>query len=283
MLNTFFKKILFILYLALFMGQPSQALSTQDSPGKDYLLGPGDVIEIKVWENDDLNRTVEISYEGSFSFPFIGKIHAAGLNVFGLENELKKKLADGYLVAPQVTVKIVDYVHKKIFLHGEVKKPGSYVIKGKACLLALISDAGGFTDEVGETITIVTPGAEERKDMPLLPNASGGNRIATVEIDRLISGAEDQDIIVAPGVSIYVSKAEGVFVTGEVKKPGKVKWESDMSVRQAISLAGGPTSKGSPNRTKILRMKDGVEKKISPHMSDRVLPGDIIKIPESYF
>ena len=74
-----------------------------------------------------------------------------------------------------------------------------------------------------------------------------------------------------------------MFVTGEVKKPGKVKWESDMSVRQAISLAGGPTSKGSPNRIKILRMKDGVEKEISPHMSDRVLPGDIIKIPESYF
>lgn len=283
MFKSLFIKIYFIICMTGLIGQPSLALSTQDSPGKDYILGPGDVIEIRVWENDDLNRTVEISYEGSFSFPFIGKIRAAGLNVFGLENELKKKLADGYLVAPQVTVKIVDYVHKKIFLHGEVKKPGSYVIKGKTHLLAVISDAAGFTDEVGETITIVTPGSEERKNAPSLPNTSGGNRIFTVEIDMLISGAANQDIFVAPGDSIYVSKAEGVFVTGEVKKPGKVKWESHMSVRQAISLAGGPTNKGSPSRTRILRMKNGVEKEISPHMSDPVLPGDIIKVPESYF
>jgi len=88
---------------------------------------------------------------------------------------------------------------------------------------------------------------------------------------------------VAPGDSVYVSKAEGVFVTGEVKKPGKVKWGSHMSVRQAISLAGGPTSKGAPGRTRILRIMGDVEKEISPDMGDPVLPGDIIKIPESYF
>jgi len=265
------------------MGLPSPALSAQESSDKDYILGPGDVIEIRVWENVDLTRIVEISHEGSFSFPFIGKIRAEGLNVFGLENDIKERLADGYLVSPQVTIKIVDYVHKKIFLHGEIKKPGSYVIKGKTHLLALISDAGGFTDEVGETITIVTPGSEDRKNAPSLPNASGGNRLFTLEIDKLISGQADQDILVAPGDSIYVSRAEGVFVTGEVKKPGKVKWESHMTVRHAISLAGGPTNKGSPGRTKILRMKDGVENEISPDMSDRVLPGDVIKIPESYF
>jgi len=281
--NSFSKKFLFILYLTLILGLPSQALSTQDTPNKDYVLGPGDVIEIRVWENDDLTRTVEISHEGSFSFPFIGKIRAAGHSVFGLENDIKERLADGYLISPQVTIKIVDYVHKKIFLHGQIKKPGSYVIKGKAHLLALISDAGGFTDEVGETIVIVTPGSPDGKNAPSLPNANGGNRVFTVEIDKLISGKADQAIFVAPGDSIYVSRAEGVFVTGEVKKPGKVKWESHLTVRQVISLAGGPTSKGAPGRTKILRTKDGIEEEMSPDMSDRVLPGDIVKVPESYF
>ena len=276
-------KIFFIACLIGILGQPLLALSTQDSPGKDYILGPGDVIEIRVWENDDLNRTVEVSYEGSFSFPFIGKIRAAGLNLFMLENELKKKLADGYLVAPQVTIKMVDYVHKKVFLHGEVKKPGSHVIKGKTHLLAVISDAGGFTDEVGETIVIVTPGSPDGKNAPSLPNTRDGNKLLTVEIAKLISGKANQAIFLAPGDSIYVSKAEGVFVTGEVKKPGKVKWESHMTVRQAISLAGGPTDKGAPGRTKILRIKDEIENEISPDMSDRVLPGDIIKVPESYF
>ncbi len=276
-------KIAFIACLIGLLGHPPLVLSTQNSPDMNYVIGPGDRLDIRVWKNEDLNRTVAVSREGSFSFPLIGKVQAAGLSAFGLENALRKRLADGYLIGPQVTVSIAEYVHKKVFLHGQVKRPGSYVLKQKAHLLVAISDAGGFTDEVGETITIVTPESEEGKNAPSLPNAGGGNRLFTVEIAKLISGKADQAIFVSPGDSVYVSKAEGVFVTGEVKKPGKVKWESRMSVRQAISLAGGPTSKGAPDRTKILRMKDGVEKEISPDMSDRVLPGDIIKIPESYF
>jgi len=275
-------KISFIACLIALLGQAPLAWSTPDSSDRDYIIGPGDRLDIRVWKNEDLNRTVEVSREGSFSFPLIGKVQAEGHSAFDLENVLQKRLADGYLVAPQVTVSITEYVHKKVFLHGEVKKPGSYVIKAKTHLLAVISDAGGFTDDVGETITIVTPGSEEGKESPSLPNASG-NRLLTVEIGTLISGKADQSILVSPGDSVYVSKAEGVFVTGEVKKPGKVKWESRMTVDQAISLAGGATNKGAPGRTRILRMDNGVEKEIRPEMSDPVLPGDIIKIPESYF
>src|SRR4030067_3475028 len=82
--------------------QKQQETISTDTSGKEYVVGSEDVLEIQVWGNDDLQRTVEISQEGAFTFPLIGKIHAAGLSVFELEKLLKKLLADGYLREPQV-------------------------------------------------------------------------------------------------------------------------------------------------------------------------------------
>lgn len=257
--------------------------AAKDAPDSDYVLGPRDEISIHVWENEDLNRTVTISDRGEFSFPFIGKVRAEGLSVFGVETELKNRLADGYLVAPQVTVSVQDYGHKKIFLHGEVKRPGSYVIRGKTDLLTIISDAGGFTDDVGEIIVVETPDATRDRNAGVPAQPGRKNQVRRVNVDALISGDAGRPVEVGPGDIIYVSKAEKVLVTGEVKNPGSVKWKTEMTVRQAISLAGGPTSKGAMGRTEILRLEGGKEQTIRPDMAAPVRPGDIIKVPESYF
>ena len=83
------------------------------------------------------------------------KITARNLNnVFKLENLIKERLADGYIVAPQVTVAVGEYQSQKVFLLGEVKNPGSYVLKGTTHILELISMAGGFTDKSGRIIKI---------------------------------------------------------------------------------------------------------------------------------
>jgi len=74
-----------------------------------------------------------------------------------------------------------------------------------------------------------------------------------------------------------------LFVTGEVKKPGLYTWEKDLTVREAISLAGGPSSRGEPERATIVRTENGVEKEITPEMGDAVLADDIINVPKSYF
>jgi len=188
MTRTSYATISLIFCLLGFLILPALNPAAENSPETGYNIGVGDILEIQVWDNEDLHRTVEVSQDGAFTFPLIGQVHAAGLSLFGLENLLKKRLADGYLIAPQVTVTVEEYESQKIFIYGEVKKPGSYLLK------------------------------------------QGG-----------------------------------------------------MTVRQAISLAGGPSQRGALKRTKIIRIQNGTEKEFQPGMSDPVIPGDVIKVPESYF
>jgi polysaccharide export outer membrane protein len=129
----------------LFFSISSTLSSAESLPNKDYIIGPEDVLDIQVWGNDDMHRVVEVSKEGAFTFPLIDKVQAAGLSVFEIENVLKKRLAEGYFVSPQVTITVSKYKSQKVILLGEVKKPGSYIIKGNTHILELISEAEGLT------------------------------------------------------------------------------------------------------------------------------------------
>jgi protein involved in polysaccharide export with SLBB domain len=77
--------------------QGEQAPSTIEAGEKDYVIGPEDVLEIQVWDNPDLEQEVSVSRQGDFSYTFIGKIHAAGLTVGELEEEIASRLSDGYI------------------------------------------------------------------------------------------------------------------------------------------------------------------------------------------
>ncbi len=250
----------------------------------DYHVGPGDILEISVWDHDDLSRTVQVSEEGSISFPFIGRINVSKLTCFKIEKSLERSLADGYLVAPQVSVKISEYRNQKVFLFGEVKKPGVYQLTHRYNLLELISEAGGFTDERGSICTIVRPASESKKDQPSSIAEAKANELIQIDIDNLIKGTmKTLPPVVDPGDTIYVAEAEKIYVTGEVKSPGVVTWKKGLTVREAISQAGGETPRGALRRTTLVRKVDGVEKEMKPSLSDALLPGDILNVPESYF
>ena len=254
-------------------------LSAQSQLDKEYIIGSGDLLEIQVWDNEDLHRKVEVSHEGEFTYPLIGKIHAFGLSVFGLETLIKDRLADGYLVSPQVTVSVAEYKSRKVFLFGEVKKPGTYFVRRKTHLLELISEAGGFADRAGWTITIVRPRSSLKSQGPVPLEEAKENEIITVDRVRLTSGHADDSFFVSEGDSIYVSEAPRIFVTGKVEEPGEFKWEAGLTVHQAIILAGGPGTWGSSKRASIVRIENGVEKELKADMNDTVRPFDIIKVP----
>jgi len=185
-------------------------------------------------------------------------------------------LADGYLVKPCVTVGLEKYGSKKVFILGEVKKPGPHLLKGKIHLLALIAEAGGLTEDAGRKVTITRPGPPSDK--------AGENLvIITLDLDQLTAGNGSERSFVAPGDSVHVNRAPRFFVTGEVKKPGTFKWENGLTVCKAIAMAGGPTIKAAPNRTKIQRAENGSEREFRPKMCDPVMPDDIVKVPVSYF
>jgi len=256
----------------------------QESTSKEYSIGPGDVISIQVWDHNDLNRKVEVSQEGDFTFPLIGKIHATGLSVFDLEKTVTDKLASGYLISPQVTVTIAEFRNQEVFLFGAVKKPGSYVVKGKTHILKLTTDAGGFVDESGMSATIIRPKSSEVTNKPVtIEDAKEDHQIITIDLNQVTVSSTGDKFYIWPGDSVYINKMARLFVTGEVKKPGLYTWEKNLTVREAISLAGGPTPRGAQERASIIRIEDGVEKEITPEMGDVVLADDIINVPKSYF
>jgi polysaccharide export outer membrane protein len=284
-MTKYFERTAFLLWTIVLVTTLASAPDTALSKSKNnYVVGPGDVLDIQVWDNSDLNRTVEISQEGSFSFPFVGKVKASNLSVFQIERLLVKKLSDGYLVAPQVSITVAEYRNQKVFLFGEIARPGSYVLKHRSHLLEIISEAGGFTAQRGATGVVVRPEADANKQAPTSIHAAKKGEIIQINLDKLLSGAADAPpFYVMPGDSIYIGESEKIFVTGEVKRPGELRWEKGLTVRQAVSMAGGGTPRASINRVRIIRNDSGAEKIIKPNLGDPVLPNDIIKVPESYF
>lgn len=271
--------LLWMIALSIVLTAPSSI--ARDQSIDEYKVGAGDVLNIQVWDNDDLNRTIEVSQDGSFSFPFIGKVNASNLSVFQIERLLIQKLSEGYLVAPQVSITVEEYNNQKVFLLGEVARPGSYTLKHRCHLLELISEAGGFTEKRSTTCIIVRPEAKGEKNQPKSIHNAEKSEIIRINLDELISG--EVSFFILPGDSIYIGKSEKIYVTGEVMSPGKLKWEKGLTVREAVSLAGGGTPKASVNRILIIRNENGAETKIKPDLGDPVLPNDIIKVPASLF
>jgi len=231
------------------------ALAQED--GNTYVIGAEDVLDIKVWGHDDLSRTVSVSADGFFSFPLIGRVRAAGLTVRQLETQVAKLLDKDYIVNPQVTVSVSEYKSKKVFILGEITKPGAYYLSKTDTLLEIISEAGGVTANAGREIMIVRPTPDISVQQPTGLD-SKSSEIIKVDLQALLSGNVGENIDVQTNDTIYVPKTSVFSVFGEVGKPGSYPLEKELTVLEALSLAGGPTQEADPQRLELLR-RDGDE------------------------
>lgn len=278
-----FKVTLLIFCLIAFWGGLSTSLSSDNLSESEYTIGSEDILEIQVWDNEDLNRTVEVSQEGTFTFHLIGKVSAEGLSLFALEDLIEKRLADGYILEPQVTVNVKSYQNRKVFLFGEVKSPGSYVLKRKTHILELISKAGGFTDKAARTIKIVRPRLLHQGKDFVSPSGKEENKVFALDLNKYEYGNTQETFAIVSGDHIYVEEKQRFFIIGEVGRRGEFKWEKGMTVRLALSQAGGTTKMAAVKRTRIVRVKNGKGEEFKVDMDDLVMPDDIIKVPGRYF
>lgn len=118
----------------------------QDKP---YIIGCGDRMKINVWRHEELSLDPVVMPDGEFSLPLIGEIHVAGLTVEELKNELNRKFAE-YISEPHVTVTIIEINSFKIYIIGEVTKPGELKMVTNTDVLQAIAMAGGFTTYAGK-------------------------------------------------------------------------------------------------------------------------------------
>jgi polysaccharide export outer membrane protein len=112
----------------------------------EYRIGPQDLLEVSVFQVDELNREVRVNSTGQISLPLIGQVAAGGKTVSELEQDIAGKLDATYLQSPQVTVFVKEFTSQRVTLEGALKKPGIYPLSGKTTLLQALAMAEGMTD-----------------------------------------------------------------------------------------------------------------------------------------
>jgi polysaccharide biosynthesis/export protein len=249
----------------------------------DYTVGSQDVLTITVYDQADLSGKFKVEADGTFSFPLVGRVKASGLTLHTIENDLKTRLADGYIKNPQVTVAIETFQSQRIFILGEVRAPGPYVLTGDMTIIEGLARAGSVTPAAADEILIVRPPAGKRAG-PVLPEQAGGDTtVIRINIRDLQEGNLSKNVLLKDGDTIVVPKAQGVYVFGQVKAPGAYAMEKGTTVLQALSLAGGVTDRGSTGRVKIVRTMDGKKKELKAKLTDLVEPGDTLIVGERFF
>jgi len=156
-------------------------------------LGEGDVFEIRVYGESDLNNNYRVEQDGTIDFPYLGRVAVAGLEPPQVSDLIESRLReDGILVNPQVSVLVTDYESRRISVMGAVRNPGNYPVTPGLTALQAIGLAGGTTDLADRDGTILTRRVDEEM------------RRYQVPLDRITVGNSDDipvradDIILVP-------------------------------------------------------------------------------------
>jgi len=167
---------------------------------EDTRLGPSDQLDIVVYigggsqKLDDVSKIYDVSADGSISFPMIGTVAVTDHSPSDVEQEIRDRLADGYIINPNVTVQVKEYKSKKISIFGEVRKPGTLDWRSSMTINEAVSEANGFTAMAKPNAVVVT----RRK-------VEGTTEKFTVPVER-IANSKAPPFFMRPGDSIYVPK-----------------------------------------------------------------------------
>lgn len=251
-----------------------------------YRIGRQDLLEVSVFDLEELDQTVRVSDEGSITLPLLGRLTVAGLTRAELETLIAGLLEERFVRDPQVTIFVKDYESRKVAVSGAVRNPDTYEMLGDKTLLEMISLAGGLEGDLSKEIVIFRRGDDGVTD-----------RVA-VDLERLVYEADPAlNLIIRPGDIIYVPEVELVrlFVSGAVAKPGlyEVPRDEPVTVLKAVTLAGGTTDRASEKKVQVLRTGPNGKritlavnlKKIKRGKADDFVlqKDDIVLVPESYF
>jgi polysaccharide biosynthesis/export protein len=265
---------------------PAQTQEAKDIFVRAYRVGPGDLLELKVFEVDQLSQTVRVSEDGSITLPLLGRVVVEGLTQDGVVQKLTGLLQAKYVKNPQVTIFIKEYKNQQVAVIGAVEKAGSYELVGRKNLLQIISMAGGFSENASDVIFIL-------REAP-----DGATSTIPIDLkDLMVNGNQKLNIPIEPNdvINVPVDREIRVFVMGRVNKPGAVraKMSEGVTLLQAIADAGG-LAEGAKESAILITRKDkaGKEQKLKINLKDILKgkkkdlvlqEGDVVYVPESFW
>ena len=272
------------------------AETPQLSAPMTYRLGPEDSLLIHVKDEPEIPEgPYQIDLNGDLRVPELGTMHVAGTSLGALVGTLTERCRR-LLKTPVVHVSISEYRSQRVSVLGAVGIPGVQQIRGRKTLYEAISDAGGLKPDAGGSIQL-----SRRAGEGLLPisgatkDATGRYQIGHIDVHELMQARSPAtNIVLEPNDVITVPRAELVYVLGAVRKPGgfELVERQQMSVMQALSLAGGPERTAGTRHARILHPGSANDPKTeTPVDLDRMIAGklpdvmlrssDILIIPDS--
>jgi polysaccharide export outer membrane protein len=245
--------------------------------GPDYRVGTDDVLAISVWDQKDLDQVVAVRPDGKISLPLVGEVEAGGLTVAELSSRLTTLYARTVRGA-QVTVSVREIRSRPVFFLGGVVRPGPLQLTQDLTLLQALSSVGGPIAAADLESAFVLRGQTK------IP----------VNVQMMLQrGDQSQNLRLQPGDTVVIPAADAVYVQGEVKTPGPVKYARGMTVVQAIAAAGGFTPLASERRVTVVRgdtaKKEVLRVNVRDIMSDPeaqdvpLKPNDVITVPQRLF
>jgi polysaccharide biosynthesis/export protein len=215
--------------------------TTQINAGQ-LVLGPGDLITVQVFNTPELSGNLRVDQSGSILLPIGGLLDVTGQTTAQASAAIEKRLRDAQIMLdPHVNVLVTQYATQGITILGEVKLPGIYPVYGAHSLYDLLAVAGGPTASEGSTITITHHRDPEH---PLV-----------VQVNTPNYSAVQRSTPVAPGDTVVVSKADLIYVVGDVNKPGPVPIMNGQStsVLNILTLSGGLNLTAAATTAAIIR------------------------------
>ena len=256
-------------------------------PSSDgYRLGPEDVIEVRVFELDQFNRTVRVAGDGSMELPLIGSIPVNGLTPDDVADQVADRLRDRFVQNPQVSVFVKEFHSQNVSLLGAIKNPATYPLVGRRNLLQILADAGGLSADAGNVLFVFRQADDGRSA-----------RLSVPLHDLLIFGDPHWNIWLRAGdiVSVPPEAAVSVSILGAVRSPGvyKMPMGDGASILNAIARAGGLDDRASKGGVQIKRrdptggesiLKVDLGDILSGKDPDVILQeGDVVVVKESFF
>jgi len=263
---------------------PAEVQPTTPATGERYVIGPQDNLSITVVGEEELTKNFRVDTDGTLTFPFLGRVPAAGLTLEDLQRRLTTLLKAGEILRnPQVRVEVDQYKSRSVFVIGEVRVPGKITMTGTTLtLLEALAQAGSPTANASSEIIVVHP-SRSGTTVGGVPGADIEGERITVKRRDLELGIAGREIVLQDGDIINVPVAERFYIYGYVRNPGTYILDPGMTLQQAIALAGGLADRGSDRRIKAKRVINGKLTEVSLRLEDKVLANDTIDIPSRFF
>lgn len=290
--------------LTLFSAVNGQSQETPRAPASDqtvsdstptrdhghYLIGPGDVLDVRVFGRPQLTREgVRVDTRGMISMPLIEKEIQASCRT---EASLAEHISTQYLKyvrRPQVDVFIREYNSQPVAVVGAVTKPGRFQLQRQVRLLELLTFSGGPTERAGRTVQVAHAENSQRCEEKSGDDETGLNTYRLLDV---LAGRDEANPFVRPGDVVSVLEADQVFVVGNVIRPSGIPLKEPLTVSRAIAMSGGALPYSKMDRIRIIRQPPGnapkqemivdlkaIEKQ---HAEDIILQAnDIVDVPVS--